>query len=381
MSSLRPGKKIHQWLDEPLGAEVKRALDRLSNATGVCHIAVMPDVHLSREVCIGTVVATEDQYYPQAVGNDIGCGMTAIGFDCDAHHFMNERNAARILEELSQRIPTIRHSRKTMQDQLPSNLMQFTLSHEKLEKAKSKNGRAQLGTLGSGNHFLEFQADEQGALWVMVHSGSRGMGQLINDHHLPLAIKSKWGLKFFESTSKTGKAYFNDVEWACLYAESNRSAMMEEVRAMMQELFGVSAWESSIISCNHNHVCREMHYGKNILVHRKGALSAKEGEPGIIPGSMGAPSFHTEGRGHPAALNSSSHGAGRVMSRGEARKKITLRHLHQQMEGVWFNHNLGHQLRDEAPAAYKNISVVMRAQKGLTRIVRKLQPLLSYKGV
>jgi tRNA-splicing ligase RtcB len=373
--------KINKWLVEPLSKNISRALDRLSNSKGVSFIAVMPDIHLSIDVCIGTVVATESQLYPQAVGNDIGCGMTAISFDCEADDLINERNAAIILKGMYQLIPSNRHSRVTQRSGLPDSLMQTPLSHKRLNKAKSRDGLVQFCTLGRGNHFLEFQIDEQGVLWLMVHSGSRAMGQLITDYHLGLAQVDKSGLKYIEAQNDEGMAYLNDLKWACSYAESNRTAMIDEVATFMKKAFGVATLEPSFISCNHNHLRLENHFDNFLYVHRKGALSAKNGEKGIIPGSMGTPSFHTEGREEPSALNSSSHGAGRTMSRSEARKKVNLKRFHQQMEGVWFDHSKGNNLLDESPSAYKNIRSVMRAQKGLTRIIRKLNPVINYKGI
>jgi tRNA-splicing ligase RtcB len=215
----------------------------------------------------------------------------------------------------------------------------------------------------------------------MVHSGLRAMGQAITAHHLRLAERANTGLLFLDADSPGGQAYLRDAGWACRYAEASRRAMMDGVAVLLAELFGVTADAESVIHCNHNHVRREMHYGAECWVHRKGAVSAREGEPGIIPGSMGTASFHVTGRGHADALCSSSHGAGRRLSRSEARQAIGADDLERQLRDVWFDHRLADRLRDEAPAAYKDIHAVMRAQRDLTRIVRRLRPLLNYKGV
>jgi tRNA-splicing ligase RtcB len=252
-----------------------------------------------------------------------------------------------------------------------------------MEKLKLRDGRFQLGTLGRGNHFVELQADQQNRLWVMIHSGSRGMGQAITTHHLGKAREraSAGKLLSFDAESPDGRAYLADVAWAVAYSEQNRLAMVAAVERLLSELFDISVIHDTLIHSNHNHVRRELHDGQDYWVHRKGALSAADGEPGVIPGSMGSASFHVFGRGEPGSLCSSSHGAGRELSRGQAAKKINVRRLEQEMHGVWFDHRQAALLRDEAPSAYKDIHSVMRAQRDLTRIERQLRPILSYKGV
>jgi len=306
--------------------------------------------------------------------------MTAIGFQSHADVFKNETAAARLLNGLGKLVPTNRHPKLTMVDSLPDALQQAPLSTPKLEKLKRRDARVQFATLGRGNHFLEFQASEQNELWLMVHSGSRAIGQSITNHHLQQAATANTGLKFLNAESEAGQAYLQDIEWAYAYADLSRQAIMEAAIVLMEEFFEVSAELSSMIACHHNHVKRETHFGETYWVHRKGAVSAANGEVGIIPGSMGTASFHVEGRGCDPALRSSSHGAGRTMSRYEARKTFTIKQLRQQMTGVWFDHRLENQLREEMPLAYKDIHTVMRAQRELVRIVRKLRPVLSYKG-
>jgi len=371
---------IKRWLAEPLKSEIAEALERLAQTEDVCHIAVMPDVHLAKEICVGTVVATRSRLYPAAVGNDIGCGMLAVGFQCAAEVIQDEMAAARLLKGLSQLVPTNRHAQLTMVDSLPEKLQEAVLSAPQLEKMKRRDARVQFATLGRGNHFVEFQACEQNTLWLMVHTGSRAIGQSISHYHIQQANTANTGLKFLPVDSEKGQAYLQDLEWACAYAHLNRLAIMEAVIVLMETLFGVSADLSSVKNCQHNHVQLETHFGESYWVHRKGAVSAAEGEVGLIPGSMGTSSFHVEGRGCEQALRSSSHGAGRAMSRYEAKKTMTVKQLHQQMQGIWFDHRLENSLREEMPLAYKDIHQVMRAQRALVRIVRKLRPVLSYKG-
>ena len=214
----------------------------------------------------------------------------------------------------------------------------------------------------------------------MVHSGSRAMGQAISSHHLCQAKIAATGFHFLEAESDAGQEYLRDLQWACAYAEENRRAMIAAAAELIEELFDFGADWTSLISCNHNHVRQENHCGERLWVHRKGSLSAGEDEPGIIPGSMGATSFHVAGRGEIQSLASSSHGAGRRFSRSDARRKITTKDLSRQMKDVWFDLRVAAQLCEESPAAYKDIYQVMRAQRELTRVVRKLQPLLVYKG-
>jgi tRNA-splicing ligase RtcB len=377
---MNPHPRVASWLAGPLPHDVADAIDRLARTDDVQHVAVMPDVHLSDDVCTGTVVATKRLLYPAAVGNDIGCGMAAVGFECTADVLADDRQAALLLAGLYRTVPPIRHPAASMRTHLPAGLNAEALSHPRLDRLKNRDGRVEFATLGRGNHFVEFQADDEGRLWLMIHSGSRALGQVINEHHRACARTANTGLLCLDADSALGKAYLADVTWACRYAEESRRAIVDTVTALVAGLFGAAADPDSIIHCNHNHVRREVHFGKELWVHRKGAISAGEDEPGIIPGSMGTASFHVAGRALAEALCSSSHGAGRCLSRAQAFKEIPGAEFHRQMKGVWFDHRLAAKLRDEAPAAYKDIHTVMRAQRDLTRIVRRLRPLLCYKG-
>ncbi|WP_010583188.1 RtcB family protein [Schlesneria paludicola] len=356
------------------------SLQRLVTSDDVRHVAVMPDVHLAGEVCNGTVVATGDLIYPLAVGGDIGCGMLAVAIDLPADAISSDRNAGRVLGDLYARVPSIKHARSSMRQALPECLLDLPLSHSRLEKLKMRDGLLQLGSLGRGNHFVELQSDLDGRMWLMLHSGSRGMGQSITEHHLRATRPSQTKLGYLESTQPSGQAYLSDVAWAIEYAMQNRLAMAVAVESLLRDLFGASTDWSTLIHSHHNHVSREVHGECEYWVHRKGALPASENEPGIIPGSMGTHSYHVSGRGAAESLRSSSHGAGRRFSREDARRRITHREFQRQMRGVWFDQRHLDGLRDEAPAAYKDVDRVMRAQRELTRIVRRVRPLLTYKG-
>jgi tRNA-splicing ligase RtcB len=375
--------KVNCWLAEPPAKDVAEAIGGLAQLDDVEQIAVMPDAHLAKDVCVGLAVGTRSHLYPAAVGSDIGCGMAAVRSTGTAELLADERSAARLLAGLYHRVPAIKHRQSTMPVSLPGSLRVAPLSHARLEKLKSRDGRVQLGTLGRGNHFLEFQSDGEGQLWLMVHSGSRGIGQAISSHHAELTQRgtSAHCLPFFVAEGPAGQSYLADAAWAEQYAAENRLAILSATGQLLGELFGVELAAESLIHANHNHVRQEFHAGRPLWVHRKGALSAQPGEPGIVPGSMGSASFHTLGRGLPAALCSSSHGAGRALSRSAAIHTIGERQLLREMQGIWFDERRAARLRDEAPSAYKNIFTVMRAQRELTSVVRQLRPLLSYKGV
>lgn len=369
----------NEWLCHPLPADVDKAIHRIARSEGVVAVAVMPDVHLSKDVCVGTVTATDSRLIPNAVGGDIGCGMRAVAFDVDAD-VIDERRAAAVLSGLYERVPILRH-RPRCAPLLPDALASIPLSGASLESRKRREAALQLGTVGRGNHFVELQRDDAGALWAMVHSGSRAIGQAIRDHHLRAAEPdTATGLRSIAADSAEGRAYLADAEWARAYARANRAVLMKQVTVTLREVLGAEPRTDTVIEADHNHVCPEEHFGNTLWVHRKGAQSAHEGELGLIPGSMGHRSFHVAGRGCAAALESSSHGAGRAMSRTEARRRISRRQLLRESSGVFFDHRLVDKLREEAPGAYKDIGSVMRAQSELVRIVRTLSPVLVFKG-
>jgi tRNA-splicing ligase RtcB len=371
----------HWFVSGPLPADVERSLSRLAGAPGVVRLAVMPDVHLAEAVCIGVVLATDALLYPAAVGGDIGCGMLAEQLDVPAERLADARVAARVLAALGEHLPRDRHRRDELPPWPPGlDCGDGALGDPRLISLARRDGRAQLGTLGSGNHFIELQQDEEGSLWLMLHSGSRGLGPAIRAHREHAGREVASGLRALEADSEAGQQYLRDAAWARRYAAENRAAMRAQVEAILHETLGAHPVSGSLVSCDHNHVQREEHEGRPLWVHRKGAISARAGEMGIIPGSMGSPSYHVEGRGHADALQSASHGAGRVMSRSEARRRITPRELRRQLEGLWYDHRMQAALLEEAPGAYKDIGKVMRAQRELVRIVRTLTPVLCFKG-
>jgi tRNA-splicing ligase RtcB len=376
-ASLAP---IRTWLATPIERDVSEAIERLRRAPDVQQIAVMPDVHLSADVCIGFVVATSHLIYPQAVGGDIGCGMLAVALGVEAAALDHPRIAGQVLNDLGQAVPARRRNRSAIVSQ-PAALASDTLSHAGPESVRRTEGALEFATLGSGNHFIEMQADEDGRLWLMVHSGSRALGQAVRDHHLARGEPVDNRLRVLDVKSDAGIEYLHDASCARRFADASRRAMADEVGGVLARRLGAHVCWETAITTDHNHVSLEQHGGRDLWVHRKGAMSARLGEGGVLPGSMGSLSFHVEGRGHEEALCSSAHGAGRALSRTAARGKVSERELRRQMEGVWYDSRLAGKLRDEAPSAYKDIRAVLRAQKELVKVTRTLRPVLNYKGV
>ena len=370
---------VRTWLAAPMNQDVTEAIERLRRALDVQQIAVMPDVHLATDVCIGVVVATSRLIYPQAVGSDIGCGMLAVGFDVEATALKDPGTAGRVLAGLGRAVPARRRNRRATITP-PSDLTTAVLSHPRLETMRRNEGLIEFATLGSGNHFIELQGDEDGRLWLMVHSGSRGIGPAVRNHHMGDGEDVGGRLRALDATSDQGAKYLGDASWARRFAHASRRAMAEEAGKVIEAVLGARLCWETVITTDHNHVSRERHGGRELWVHRKGAMPAGLGQSGVLPGSMGSASFHVEGRGHEGSLCSSAHGAGRSLSRTAARAKVTARELRHQMEGVWYDYRLSEKLRDEAPAAYKDIKAVLRAQRELVKVTRVLRPILNYKG-
>jgi tRNA-splicing ligase RtcB len=363
---------VHRWLAEPPPRDVQQALARLAAAPAVQHVAVMPDVHLAEHVCIGTVVGTTDRLYPQAVGGDIGCGIATVALVATAGVLADDGAAERVFDALREHVPSLRQRRRRELDA-------FGLSDWALDRSVRRDLQFELGTLGRGNHFLEVQADDEDRLWLMVHSGSRALGPAVRDHHLARGQPVGKGLVAL-TTAGHGRDYLHDHDVAVWFARQNRRAIAEAAAVALHGALGVAvAWDTwqDVV---HNFVRCERHGESELWVHRKGAASAVAGEFGAIPGSMGSWSYHVEGRGCASALCSSSHGAGRRLPRGEAMRRISSREFERQLGGVHFPRELVDALRDEAPGAYKDIGAVMRAQRDLVKVVRRLRPVLAWKG-
>jgi len=371
------GAQVQRWLVEArLPAAVEENVERLARSDDVHHIVLLPDIHLGRLFNNGCVTATRHLVYPQAVGSDIGCGFSLIGFAARAEVLDLARTGQEMLARLYRAVPALKAAGKSI---LPERLQQHPLSDPALQRAQERDGAFQLGTLGCGNHFVELQRDDTGRLWLMVHSGSRAMGQKITAHHQQRAARSQVGLFHLDAQTPEGAAYWNDMEWAVRYATLNRLAIMARTVEALEQLFGITPDEDSYLDVPHNFARRERHRGEDWIVHRKSANSARAGEVGLVAGSMGSPSYVVEGLGAETALCSSSHGAGRSMSRTEARRTIHPSALKRQLGEVTHDPRHLDDLLDEAPEAYRNVQEVLRAQRDLVRQRAKLTPVLNFK--
>ncbi len=378
-------EKIRSWLGPCRSRSVTEAIGALSAQDDVISIVVMPDAHGCGSALNGVAVATNGVIYPELIGADIGCGYSAIRLSngCDAF----TRGEASLEGALSRLIPVFNRVVPTILRRVPLDRRTTAsddgaggLSAAGLVSEAERTGRLQLGTLGRGNHFIELDLDEEGLAWVLVHSGSRGMGQKVFRHHAARAERiGENGLKGFEAGSPSGAAYWSDMEWCVRYASESRKAIIESITAVLSERFDAEPEEASFIDCPHNFGRREIHGGAEAIVHRKSVNSAAEGELGIIAGSMAAGARVVRGKGNPESLRSSAHGAGRTMSRSEAFRRVRKSEFLGSMRGVVFDDERERFLRDEAPKAYRDLDEVMRAQRDLVKTVAKLKPILNDK--
>ena len=381
-----------------------KARDQLSRAARMPfvfkHVAVMPDVHVGIGATVGSVIPTKGAVIPAAVGVDIGCGMMAARTSLMAHDLPD--NLEGIRAAIERAVP---HGRTTGRggrgdkgawgdpqahiveawSTLAARFKRITEKYPKLEKT---NNLVHLGTLGTGNHFIELCLDEEARVWVMLHSGSRGVGNAIGTFFIELAKQDmrKWhinlpdeDLAYFPEGTDHFDDYVEAVGWAQDFAALNRRTMMANVIAALRgQIAKPFEAEMEAVNCHHNYVSRENHFGENVLVTRKGAVRAAKGVMGIIPGSMGAKSFIVRGLGNAESFDSCSHGAGRIMSRTEAKKLVTLDEHIRDTHGVECRKDAG--VIDESPRAYKPIEAVMAAQADLVEIVHTLKQVVCVKG-
>jgi tRNA-splicing ligase RtcB (3'-phosphate/5'-hydroxy nucleic acid ligase) len=362
------------WLTEPLSEDIRTAIQRLARAPDVHRLAIMPDVHLSRDVCVGVAVATHTLVYPQAVGADIGCGITTMPLHASADDIVGRHED--ILRAMQSAVPILRHPLPHLRHTSPVESLGDV--PPSLAAAALRHGIAEFATLGRGNHFMELQADENQRLWLAVHSGSRALGQVVFTRAASLAKRtSLWSL---DSTSELGQRYLDESAWCVRYAELSRRAMLNATAKALTDLLGIAPSPHETFGSSHNFVDRAIIDRKRVLIHRKGASSALGGAMAVIPGSMGSRTYHITGRAVEAALLSCSHGAGRVMSRTEARTSINATTLARELRNITCDARLGSALLEEAPSAYRDIRQVMRAQSDLVRIDRTLNTLVCHKG-
>ncbi len=398
------GKPVKMWTQGvPVEPAAKEQLEKLAQLPFVFHhVAVMPDVHVGKGSTIGSVIPTLGAVIPAAVGVDIGCGMMAAKTTLRAADLPD--NLSKLRSAIEQAVPhgmspkTRNHKGRDVGswnnpppavDAGWAKLKdEFDAICRKYPKLRGTNNHKHLGTLGSGNHFVEVCLDEEGAVWVMLHSGSRGVGNAIGTHFIELARQDMrrhqvnlpdQDLAYLEEGTAHYDDYVEAVGWAQKFARINREVMMHNViHAMRGAIPKPFDAHVEAVNCHHNYVQKEKHFGKDVLVTRKGAVSAREGELGIIPGSMGAKSFIVRGKGNPESFHSCSHGAGRVMSRTEAKRRFTRADMERVLQGVESRKDEG--VIDEIPMAYKDIDAVMHAQRDLVEVVHTLKQVVCVKG-
>ncbi len=350
------------------------------------HIALMPDVHCGLGMPIGGVLATKGVVVPNAVGVDIGCGMCAIKTSLRVED-IDDKRIRRVLSAIRNRVPLGFDHHKELQDEslLPQGHDVDSMPYVRTQQIAARHS---LGTLGGGNHFIEIQKSSEGDVWVMIHSGSRNVGKQVADHHGKIAkrLNERWyadtieGLEFLPIESPEGKDYCREMLWCVDFALCNRRVVMNRICESLGEVFHNVEFEP-MINIAHNYAAWEHHYGKNVIVHRKGATRAYKDEIGIIPGSQGTKSYIVRGLGNPESFMSCSHGAGRVLGRKEACRKLDLQSEIDRLNALGIIHGIRHQRQlDEAPSAYKDIGVVMSNQRDLVEPIVELSPIAVIKG-
>ena len=391
---------VKAWIEGvPVEDGARRQLENIARLPFIhSHVAAMPDVHFGMGATVGSVIATRGAIVPAAVGVDIGCGMMAMRTSLTADALPDSLSAVRA--DVERAVPhggigikggwkdgipdTV--SRRFAKTGLADRLDRIVAKHAKIAGA---NHVVHLGTLGTGNHFIEICLDEADRVWVMLHSGSRGIGNRIGTYFISEArelllrrdgaksVPDK-NLAWFEEGETLFDDYVEAVDWAQRYAAANRVVMLEVVKRVLREAFTEFVVTEEAVNCHHNYVVQEEHFGDQVWVTRKGAVRAGEGELGIIPGSMGARSFIVRGKGNRESFLSCSHGAGRAMSRSAARKRFSLEEHAAATEGVECRKDAG--VIDETPGAYKDIDAVMAAQEDLVAVEHTLKQVLCVKG-
>ena len=392
---------IQSWCRDVEKTAMTQAEDLAMHPSVFHHVALMPDCHPGYGMPIGGVIACRDAVIPNAVGVDIGCGMGAVQTNIP----VPDASEKKLLREITIRVKDLipcgegnSHKKSQSWDNMPSDIHSFSKRGWYSEHVKTlalKN----LGSLGGGNHFIEIQAGDDGYVWLMIHSGSRHLGNMIAKYYNKVAmnLNEKWktrlpgkDLAFLPTDTLEGKEYIEDMNFALSYAKENRRRIMNRFMEAFSSVFSRAAF-SAPINIHHNYAALEHHFGRNVWIHRKGATSAKKGQTGIIPGSMGSASYIVEGLGNTESFMSCSHGAGRVLGRNQASSTLTMEECNKAMEGIVYDRwnklkgwkkkggNATHDF-GEAPQAYKNIDEVIEAQLDLIRPVVKLRPLGVVKG-
>lgn len=400
MKVINKGKPVKVWTDDIADNAIVQ-LENISKMPFIhSHVAAMPDVHWGMGATIGSVIPTLGAVIPAAVGVDLGCGMMAVKTSLTANDLPDNLHSIRC--DIEAAVPHGRSdngkkndigSWNDLPDFVTAKWASLSARYDEIitkhPKAKGFNNANHLGTLGTGNHFIEVCLDESDNVWVMLHSGSRGAGNKIGSYfieraklemeryHITPYLPDK-DLSYLVEHTELFDDYCNAVLWAQDFAEENRKLMMEAVLRVLHNHFGNFSTDKVAINCHHNYISRENHYGKNVIITRKGAIRAREGDLGIIPGSMGAKSFIVRGKGNKESFCSCSHGAGRKLGRKEAERLYTVSDLEEQTKGIECPKD---QSRiDEIPSAYKSIDHVMECQGDLVEVLHTLRQVINVKG-
>ncbi len=395
-----PGVPIKAWIrGVPIEDSARKQLENVASLPIVFrHVAAMPDVHFGIGATVGSVIPTERAIIPAAVGVDIGCGMMAVETTLPAAQLPDSLRELR--SEIERVVPHGRthnggrgdrgawhHVPAVQQQAFRALAPEYRALVDKHPKLGQGNDVNHLGTLGTGNHFIEVCLDERDRVWFLLHSGSRGVGNRIGTYFIELAKQDQRkhlrnlpdaDLAYFTEGAEHFEDYVTAVEWAQRYAAENRRLMMAAVLGAARALLPPFELGAHAVNCHHNYVAREHHFGRDIFVTRKGAVRARAGDLGIIPGSMGARSYIVRGRGNPDSFCSCSHGAGRAMSRGEAKRRYSIADHEQATAGIECRKDSG--VIDETPMAYKSIDAVMAAQEDLVEVVHTLRQVVCVKG-
>jgi tRNA-splicing ligase RtcB len=378
------GLIIKSWCNNPEEGAIEQAKNLSRLPFAFKQICLMPDTHQGYGMPIGGVMATQDIVVPNAVGVDIGCGMCAVKTSLNE---LEIDTLKRIAQKIRKAIPVgfNKHKNPQPEDLMPGFAVGPIVNRE------YENACLSLGTLGGGNHFIEVQKGNDGHIWIMLHSGSRNLGKQVADYYNKKAIEvnekyfsqvpREWQLAVLPLDDEIGQSYMIEMQYCVDFALANRTLMMDRIVAIFNKELNIPQCQISFINIAHNYARMENHFGKNVLVHRKGATSAREGEIGIIPGSQGTSSYIVKGRGNPESFMSCSHGAGRAMGRKQAERTLDLVNEQKKLDDQGILHSIcSVSDLDEATGAYKDIDVVMKEQEDLVEIVVKLQPIAVIKG-
>lgn len=378
---------IKMWLNDLEEGALQQAKNLANLPFAFHHVALMPDCHQGFGMPIGGVLALDNVIIPNAVGVDIGCGMCAVKTTLE---HISHPQLKYLMSDIRQVIPLGFKHHKSPQDE---KYMPAGTDVDKMEvvSREYENARFQVGTLGGGNHFIEIQKGSDGKIWIMIHSGSRNIGKQVADHYNRLAIKlnEQWKspvarsvqLAYLPLDTPESQAYMHEMQYCVDFAFANRKLMMDRITDIFSDHFASDFNAFPIINIAHNYAAKESHFGKEVIVHRKGATLSEKGTTGIIPGSQGTKSYIVKGKGNPESFNSCSHGAGRVMGRKQAQRSLNLKEEIRKLNEKGIIHALrSARDLDEAASAYKDINLVMKNQQDLVEVLVELTPLAVVKG-